>query len=61
MKVSVHVGDLERDDDTVAARDMEKAEVLNQIFFTSVFTIEDNENCRTWRKDTGETFYLSWS
>ena len=59
MKVRVPVGDLEREDGTVATTDTEKAEVLNQ-FFTSVFTIEDMETCRPWRKDMGETFYLSW-
>ena len=36
MKVRVPVGDLEREDGTVATTDTEKAEVLNQ-FFTSVF------------------------
>ena len=46
MKVRVHVGDLEREDGTVATTDTEKAEVLNQ-FFTSVFTIEDMENMPT--------------
>ena len=35
MKVRVPVGDLEREDGTVAITDMEKDEVLNQ-FFTSV-------------------------
>ena len=35
MKVRVHVGDLEREDGTVATIDMEKAEMLNQ-FVTSV-------------------------
>ena len=34
-KVRVHVVDLEREDGTVAATDLEKAEVLNQ-FCTSV-------------------------
>ena len=43
MQVRVPVGDLEREDSTVATSDMEKAEVLNQ-FFTSVFTIEAKEN-----------------
>ena len=46
MKVRVPVGDLEREDGTVATTDMEKAEVLNQ-FFTSVFTIKDKENMPT--------------
>ena len=35
MKVRVPVGDLEREDGTVATTDTENAEVLNQ-FFTSV-------------------------
>ena len=59
MKVRVPVGDLEREDGTVATTDTEKAEVLNQ-FFTSVFTIEDKENMPIMEERHGGTFYLSW-
>ena len=52
MKVRVPVGDLEREDGTVATTDTEKAEVLNQ-FFTSVFTIEDMENLPTMEERHG--------
>ena len=41
MEVRVPVGDLEREDGTVATTDTGKAEVLNQFFCTSVFTFED--------------------
>ena len=52
MKVRVPVGDLEREDGTVATPDMDKAEVLSQ-FFTSVFTIEDKENMPTMEERHG--------
>ena len=52
MKVRVPVGDLEREDGTVATTYTEKAEVLNQ-FFTSVFIIEDKENMPTMEERHG--------
>ena len=43
VKVKIPVGELERQDGTVASNDQEKADVLND-FFTSVFTEEDQSH-----------------
>ena len=53
MKVRVPVGDLEREDGTVATTDTEKAEVLNQFFTSVFFTIEDKENMPTMEERHG--------
>ena len=37
MKVRVHVGDFEREDDIVATTDTEKAEVLNLVFTSVIY------------------------
>ena len=52
MKVRIPVGDLEREDGTVATAGMEKADVLNQLF-TSVFTIEDTKYMPTMEERHG--------
>ena len=53
MKVRVPVGDLEREDGTVATTDMEKAEVLNQFFHKCAYHRRQGKHAdhggKTWR------------